>query len=158
MTDYLLAQVEAGADAVQLFDSWAGVLPEDGARALVRRSGAGDRADAAPSAHPDVPLIAFPRGIGAGLERYAEPCRRRRSGLDTAVPMGWAARRLRPEGTLCLQGNLDPLALLGPVGPMLDGGGPDRRGVQPGGRSSSTSATACCRRRRPSRLGRSSST
>ena len=122
VTDHLLAQIEAGADAVQLFDSWAGVLPEEErerwcvapARAVAQTLG---------ERHPDVPLIAFPRGIGAGLERYVEVVPAAALGLDTAVPMGWAARRLRPEGTLCLQGNLDPLALLGPVGPMLDEAG-----------------------------------
>jgi uroporphyrinogen decarboxylase len=122
VTDHLLAQIEAGADAVQLFDSWAGVLPEEERE---RWCVAPARAIAAVlrERHPDVPLIAFPRGIGAGLERYVEVVPAAALGLDTAVPMGWAARRLRPEGTLCLQGNLDPLALLGPVGPMLDEAG-----------------------------------
>jgi uroporphyrinogen decarboxylase len=122
VADHLLAQVEAGAEAVQLFDSWAGVLPEEErerwcvapARAL---------AQMLRERCPDVPLIAFPRGVGAGLERYAEAVPAAALGLDTAVPMAWAARRLRPGGTLCLQGNLDPLALLGPTGPMLEEAG-----------------------------------
>ena len=69
--------------------------------------------------HPEVPVIAFPRGIGAGYERYAEAVPADALGLDTSVPMAWAAERLRPGRRLCLQGNLDPLALLGPVEPML---------------------------------------
>ena len=69
--------------------------------------------------HPELPVIAFPRGIGGGYERYAEAVPADALGLDTGVPMAWAAERLRPGGSLCLQGNLDPLALLGPVEPML---------------------------------------
>lgn len=116
--DHLTAQIEAGAEAVQLFDSWAGVLPEEEReRWCVRPVRAIVQALAA--RHPAVPVIAFPRGIGAGYQRFAEAVPAQALALDTAVPMGWAARHLRPDGPLCLQGNLDPLALLGPVPAML---------------------------------------
>jgi uroporphyrinogen decarboxylase len=116
--EHLAAQIEAGAEAVQLFDSWAGVLPEEECErwcmAPVRTIVAGLR-----RRFPQVPVIAFPRGIGASYERYAELVPTEALALDTTVPMGWAARSLRPGGSLCLQGNLDPLALLGPIPAML---------------------------------------
>ncbi|HEX8374806.1 MAG TPA: uroporphyrinogen decarboxylase [Geminicoccaceae bacterium] len=118
VADHLCAQVEAGAEAVQIFDSWAGALPEEErerwvvapAREVVRLVRA---------RHPAVPIIAFPRGVGAGYLRYADAVPADGIGLDTTVPMAWAARALRPGGRLCLQGNLDPMALLGPVEAML---------------------------------------
>ncbi len=118
--DHLSAQIEAGAEVVQLFDSWAGALPEEErerwcvapARAIV---------EGLKRRHPGVPVIAFPRGIGGGYERYAQAVPADGIGLDTTVPMAWAAARVRGAGgrPLCLQGNLDPMALLGPVPAML---------------------------------------
>jgi uroporphyrinogen decarboxylase len=119
--DHLSAQVEAGAEVVQLFDSWAGALPEEErerwcvapARAIV---------EGLKRRHPEVPVIAFPRGIGGGYERYAQAVPADGIGLDTTVPMAWAAARVRGGAAgdrLCLQGNLDPMALLGPVPAML---------------------------------------
>lgn len=115
---YLSAQVTAGAEVVQLFDSWAGVLPE---LELERWS-------IAPAArivtelqqrHPTVPIIVFPRGIGASYEAFAARVPAQGIGLDTTVPVAWAARVLRHEPSLCLQGNLDPLALLADESVML---------------------------------------
>jgi uroporphyrinogen decarboxylase len=116
--EHLAAQIEAGAEVVQLFDSWAGVLPEEErerwcvapARAIF--ASLGER-------FPGVPRIAFPRGIGGGYLRYAAEVPADAIGLDTSVPIGWAAEALRPGGRLCLQGNLDPMALLGPVPTLL---------------------------------------
>ena len=116
--EHLSAQIEAGAEAVQLFDSWAGVLPPEEcerwciapAHRIVKTLH--DR-------HPGVPVIAFPRGIGATYRTYAEAVPADAIALDTTVPMGWAAESLRPGRSLCLQGNLDPIALLGPVPAML---------------------------------------
>lgn len=107
-TAHLLAQIDAGAEVVQLFDSWAGVLPEpefvrwcqEPAARIVR---------ALRQARPDVPVIAFPRGAGALYRAYQEAVAADGLGLDTAVPLGWARRTL---GEVCLQGNLDPVALL----------------------------------------------
>lgn len=117
--DHLVAQVEAGAEAVQLFDSWAGILDAEGfgrwciepTRAIV----AGFRRRC-----PGVPVIAFPREAGeAGYARYAAEVPADAIGIDTGLPMAWAARNLRPGSRLCLQGNLDPRALLGPVDALL---------------------------------------
>jgi uroporphyrinogen decarboxylase len=106
---YLDAQVEAGAEALQLFDSWAGVLPP---AELERWVTAPNRriVHELRRRHPHVPVICFPRGIGASYPAFAEAVTPDGLGLDTTVPMGWAAAAL--PGTLCLQGNLDPLALL----------------------------------------------
>ena len=107
--DYLSGQVEAGAEAVQLFDSWAGSLaPAQFERWVV-----------APTArlvlalrerHPGVPIIGFPKGAGGKLPAYARETEVDALGLDETVDPLWAAAML-PE-SLPLQGNLDPLALI----------------------------------------------
>ncbi|HEX5077963.1 MAG TPA: uroporphyrinogen decarboxylase [Geminicoccaceae bacterium] len=107
-TAHLLAQIEAGAQAVQLFDSWAGVLPEP-EFARWCRDPAARIVGSLKQARPDVPVIAFPRGAGALYPAYQVAVAADGLGLDTAVPLGWARRAL-PE--VCLQGNLDPVALL----------------------------------------------
>jgi len=116
--DYLVAQLQAGAQALQIFDSWAGVLPvaefERWCLAPLRTLVAKVRAKA-----PDAPIIAFPRGAGASLARFAPFEGVAAIGLDTAVAPDWAAATLPP--TLALQGNLDPLALLA-GGDSLDEG------------------------------------
>jgi len=107
--DYLIAQIDAGAEAVQIFDSWAGIWPEaqlrrwclEPAKALVARL----RRE-----RPGVPVIVFPRGAGVLYQAYADECGAEALGLDTTVPLGWARAALQPKA--CLQGNLDPLALV----------------------------------------------
>ncbi len=107
--DYLARQVEAGAEAVQVFDSWSGVLPtaefERWCVAPVRRLVARLR-----ERHPQVPVIAFPRGAATHLGQFGEIEGIAAIGLDTAADPKVAASLL-PE-RLALQGNLDPLALI----------------------------------------------
>ncbi|MEO3434901.1 uroporphyrinogen decarboxylase [Inquilinus sp. CAU 1745] len=106
---YLAAQVEAGAEALQLFDSWAGVLPESAfARwsiAPTRRIVRGLRQRGV-----TVPIIGFPKGAGALYERYATETEVTAIGLDTSVPLGWAVDRL--QSRMPVQGNLDPVMLM----------------------------------------------
>ncbi|WP_027133605.1 uroporphyrinogen decarboxylase [Geminicoccus roseus] len=114
---FLDRQVQAGAEVLQLFDSWAGALPEDQLELWcvrpVRRIIAELRAR-----HPAVPVIHFPRGVGLSLGHVARQVEARAIGLDTAVPMGEAVRLLPPS--LCLQGNLDPVDLVAGGAPMLE--------------------------------------
>jgi uroporphyrinogen decarboxylase len=107
-TAHLLAQIEAGAQVVQLFDSWAGVLPEP---EFVRwcQEPAARIVATLKATRPDVPVIAFPRGAGALYPGYQEAVAADGLGLDTTVPLAWARRALPG---VCLQGNLDPIALL----------------------------------------------
>ena len=106
---HLIAQVEAGADALQLFDTWAGVLPEAFARRFVV---APTRAIAArvKAAHPDVPIIGFPRGLGVLYRDYALETGVDAVSLDAGVPIGWAVQEL--QSRCCVQGNLDPQILV----------------------------------------------
>ena len=106
---YLSAQIAHGAEVVQLFDSWAGVLPESETRRWVIEP-ARRIAQALASRHPGVPLIAFPRGIGPLYPAFVEAVRPAGVGLDTTVPCGWARDEL--PGDTALQGNLDPVTLL----------------------------------------------
>jgi uroporphyrinogen decarboxylase len=107
--DYLSRQVEAGAEALQLFDSWAGSLsPAQFEQWVIAPT---VRLVAALEArHPDVPVIGFPKGAGGRLRAYAGETGVDAVGLDETVDPVWAAREL-PE-KLPLQGNLDPLALI----------------------------------------------
>jgi uroporphyrinogen decarboxylase len=107
--DYLSGQIAAGAEAVQLFDSWAGSLaPAQFERWVIApnaRIVAGVKA-----CHPDVPIIGFPKGAGAKLSAYARETGVDALALDETIDPAWALREL-PKG-MPLQGNLDPLALL----------------------------------------------
>ncbi|WP_118132827.1 uroporphyrinogen decarboxylase [Oceanicella sp. SM1341] len=118
--EYLIAQVDAGAEVVKLFDSWAGALPgpmfrryciEPALRILARLH----------EAHPGVPVIGFPRGAGGNYATYARETGVEGLALDTSVDPAWAARELSPLA--CLQGNLDPLL-------MVLGGDPLERGTR----------------------------
>ena len=107
--EHLAAQIEAGAEIVQLFDSWAGVLAEAEFRNWVI---APTRAIVTElkRRYPDVPVIGFPRGAGALLTAYAIETGIDVVGLDTQVPLAWAVANIPSHVTI--QGNLDPIALL----------------------------------------------
>ena len=107
--DYLSGQVDAGAEALQLFDSWAGSLsPAQFERWVIAPTAR--LVDALKRRHPEVPIIGFPKGAGGKLGAYARETGVDAIGLDETVDPVWAAREL-PE-TMPLQGNLDPLALI----------------------------------------------
>jgi uroporphyrinogen decarboxylase len=107
--DYLSGQIEAGVEAVQLFDSWAGSLaPAEFERHVIARTAW--IVDQLKSRHPGVPIIGFPKGAGGKLRAYAAETGVDAIGLDETVDPAWAAREL-PFG-LPVQGNLDPFALV----------------------------------------------
>jgi uroporphyrinogen decarboxylase len=105
---YLAAQIDAGANAVQLFDTWAGILPPDdfatfalpAAREVIRRV-----------KRPGVPVVYFVNGVGGVAEQLAAS-EADVLGIDFRVSLGDALRRVGPGAVV--QGNLDPAALLGP--------------------------------------------
>jgi uroporphyrinogen decarboxylase len=113
--DYLDRQVRAGADALQIFETWSGVLSEPQFEKWViaptRRIVAAVRAQ-----HPAIPIIGFPKGAGALLPRYAQATGVDGIGLDTNAPLAWARGAM---GSRVLQGNLDPVVLLA-GGQILD--------------------------------------
>ncbi|MBE5074336.1 uroporphyrinogen decarboxylase [Erythrobacteraceae bacterium E2-1 Yellow Sea] len=105
---YLRGQIDAGAEAVQLFDSWAGSLaPDEFERWVIAPNAA--IASALKSSHPHVPVIGFPKGAGAKLPAYARETGVDALGLDETLDPAWAAREL-PAG-MPVQGNFDPLLL-----------------------------------------------
>ena len=107
--DYLSAQIAAGVDAVQLFESWAGTLsPAQFERWVIAPNAEIVRRLRA--RHPDTPIIGFPKGAGGKLIAYARETGVDALGIDETVDPVWADRVL-PAG-LPVQGNLDPLALL----------------------------------------------
>jgi len=116
--DHLSAQIAAGAEAIQLFDSWAGVLAEREFRRWVMAPAA-RIVTALRTRHPGVPVIGFPRGAGGLLADYALETGVSCIGLDTQVPLAWAMKALPPG--LPVQGNLDPVALV-TGGPALSDG------------------------------------
>ena len=116
--EYLLRQIAAGAEAVQIFNSWAGVLPpaefERWCLAPVEALIAKVKARA-----PGTPVIAFPRGAATQLSKFAGLEGIAAIGLDTGVEPAAAVAAL--PGPVALQGNLDPLALIA-GGAALDQG------------------------------------
>ncbi len=115
--DYLVAQIDAGADAVQIFDSWAGVLGErefaDYAIRPVRRI-----VDSVKARRPQAKIIAFAKGAGLLLKSYRQETHADAIGLDWAVPLSFAAE-LQKDGPV--QGNLDPMRVVA-GGAALDAG------------------------------------
>jgi uroporphyrinogen decarboxylase len=107
---HLVQQLKAGADAVQLFDSWAGGLPEHLYDSWVitptKRV-----VDTVRKTRPDACIIGFPRASTLeGYRRYVRETGVDAVSLDTAVPLRWAAEELPAETVI--QGNLDPMALV----------------------------------------------
>lgn len=107
--EYLLGQVDAGVEAIQLFDSWAGTLSPAQFEKWVIAPNA-EIISRLKAVHPDLPIIGFPKGAGAKLLAYANETGASAIGLDETVDPLWAHENL-PAG-LPLQGNLDPLALI----------------------------------------------
>jgi uroporphyrinogen decarboxylase len=106
---YLIRQFEAGVDAVQIFDTWAGVLPDDEF----------DRCSVEPCARiidavrmqiPTAKFIGFPRGAGSRLKRYIDVVPVDAVGLDWTIDLDFARDELQRRKPV--QGNLDPVALL----------------------------------------------
>ena len=106
---YLGWQIEAGAEVIQLFDSWAGVLasPEFERWVVAPNAAIVERLK---RRHPNVPVIVFPRGAGANYLAVSKRLPEVALGLDTTVPLDWASQVLQPRHVL--QGNLDPHVLL----------------------------------------------
>jgi len=102
--DYLIRQIESGAEIIQLFDSWAGVLNEDQFRRwsiepmqkIVKRL---------KQNFPEVPVIGFPRNVGTLAEAYVRETGVDGVSLDQVTPLDWIAETLQPLCTV--QGNLD---------------------------------------------------
>jgi len=107
--DYLSGQIDAGADAVQLLDSWSGSLsPAQFGQWVIAPTAR--IVTALRERHPKVPVIGFPKGAGGKLCAYARETRVTALGLDETVDPLWAAKTL--PSRLPVQGNLDPLALI----------------------------------------------
>jgi uroporphyrinogen decarboxylase len=107
--EYLAGQIEAGAELVQLFDSWAGILPEPAFERWVIEP-TKQIVAALNRRFPDCPIIGFPRAAGLLYERYVLETGVDGIGLDTVVPMGYAREKLQPLAAV--QGNLDPVLLI----------------------------------------------
>jgi uroporphyrinogen decarboxylase len=106
--DYLVAQIDAGADAVQIFDSWAGVLGEREFEAFAVKPVA--RMIASIKARrPNARVIAFAKGAGFLLRDYRQKTKADAIGLDWSVPLDFAAE-LQKDGAV--QGNLDPMRVV----------------------------------------------
>jgi uroporphyrinogen decarboxylase len=107
--DYLIRQIQSGADVVQIFDSWSGVLGErefqrwcvEPSAAIVRK---------VRDVIPDARIIGFPKGAGLMLERYVADVGVDGIGIDWTVPADFAVAKLQPF--VAVQGNLDPLTLI----------------------------------------------
>jgi uroporphyrinogen decarboxylase len=106
---YLVQQLRAGVDAVQIFDTWAGILPPD---QFVRWSiePTAKIVAAVRQEIPDAKIIGFPRGAGTMLERYATDLPLNAVGLDWMIDKGFARERI--QSRVAVQGNLDPLVLI----------------------------------------------
>ncbi len=115
-SDYLIGQIEAGADALQLFDTWASAVPSDQFdRCVIAPTKA--IIDNVRAAKPDTKFIGFPRGIGPAVAHYAANTGVNGVGIDSALAPVYAAKTLQPA--YAVQGNLDPMALLVGGEPML---------------------------------------
>ncbi len=110
--EYLSRQIEAGAEVVKLFDSWAGSLRGDDFRAYALEPAKRIIAELK-QRHPGIPVIAFPREAGENYIGFSRATGADCVALDNSVDAEWAARHVQKDG--CVQGNLAP-------GHMVTGG------------------------------------
>lgn len=127
--DYLCRQVDAGVEAIQIFDSWAGVLPEPAFRRWVIEPNR-QLVAAVKARHPNVPVIGFPRHAGLLYPDYVDATGVDAVSLDTTVPLGWAAQTLQTRKPV--QGNLDPALVVAGGRAMEDEVARIRRALQGG--------------------------
>ena len=106
--DYLVAQIRAGADVVQLFDTWAGVLDDDGFERWSLEP-TGRIVSAVKALEPEAKIVGFPKGIGSRLGRYVAATRVDGLSLDHGVPLQLAKEM---QTRVPVQGNLDPAVLV----------------------------------------------
>ena len=107
--DYLSGQIDAGAEVLQLFDSWAGSLsPAQFEQWVIAPTAR--LVSAIKQQHPDIPVVGFPKGAGGKLAAYARETGVDAVGIDETVDPQWAAKAV-PE-KVAVQGNLDPLVLI----------------------------------------------
>ena len=106
---HLIAQVKAGVQAIQLFDTWAGLCPASHFEKWVLEP-TQKVLKAVKDVFPTLPIIGFPKGIGVQLVPYAEKTGVTGLSLDPSIPLSWATQEL--PHPIVLQGNLDPLLLV----------------------------------------------
>lgn len=106
--EHLTAQIEAGVDMVQIFDTWGGILPEPAfARWVIEPTA--KIVSALKQKFPETPIVGFPRGAGVSYITYVQQTGVDGVSLDQAVPLKWAAENLQDK--VVVQGNLDPQRL-----------------------------------------------
>ncbi|MBL4806586.1 MAG: uroporphyrinogen decarboxylase [Rhodobacteraceae bacterium] len=107
--EYLAKQVEAGAEVIKLFDSWAGALGGSSFEKYALKP-AVRIATELKRRFPGLPIIGFPRGSGAGYIQFAETGCFDALAMDTSIPAEWARDELQPK--IAVQGNLDPMHMI----------------------------------------------
>ncbi len=106
---YLIKQVEAGAEVLQLFDSWAGVLPEDQYNRWIIEPNK-KIVEKVRSFYPEIQIIGFPRNAGSKYKKFIHDTKIDGISIDHTVSLEWARDNLQPY--TCVQGNLDNHTLL----------------------------------------------
>lgn len=108
VSSYLIKQIKHGAEIIQIFDSWAGVLPANQFSKWVIEPTA-RIVQIIRSTYPDIPIIGFPKGAGVLYETYVRLTGVTAVGVDTQMPCSWVREHLQP--LVPVQGNLDPFTL-----------------------------------------------
>ena len=116
--EYLSAQVQAGAEVVKLFDSWAGSLKGQDFTDFAVKPAARIIAKLK-ARHPGLPVIAFPREAGENYIGFARATGADCVALDNSVSPDWAARHVQADG--CVQGNLDPALMVTGGAALVEG-------------------------------------
>tara|TARA_B100000686_G_C16783750_1_gene973758 strand:+ start:1662 stop:2696 length:1035 start_codon:yes stop_codon:yes gene_type:complete len=106
---HLIQQVAFGADVLQLFDSWSGLLPATAFDRFCVKPIC-EIVDRVKDTYPDVPIIVFPRGAGPKADQLAKHPRIDAISIDFSIEPSWAARKIQPYAAV--QGNLDPVYLM----------------------------------------------
>ncbi|RFU13131.1 uroporphyrinogen decarboxylase [Rhodobacteraceae bacterium W635] len=115
--EYLSLQVQAGAEVVKIFDSWAGSLKDEAFTTYALKP-ARRIVSELKRRHPGLPVIAFPRQAGDAYVGFAKATGADCLAIDNSVSPDWAARTLQPDS--CIQGNLDPRHMVTGGQPLID--------------------------------------
>jgi len=115
--EYLSAQIEAGAEVVKIFDSWAGSLKGE-AFTKYALEPTREIISALKARHPGIPVIAFPREAGDNYIGFAKATGADCVALDNSISADWAAANVQVDG--CVQGNLDPRHMVTGGQPLID--------------------------------------